>query len=206
LRYFSERRKSTYPPREAKVQTAESTKSSSPAQALLGLTSGYWISQAIYVVAKLGIADFLEDGAKNCDELAQATNSHTQSLARVMRNLASIGVFTEVDTGRFGLTPLAEPLRSGAADSMRAWAIMLGEESYSAWGELLYAVKTGKPAFDQVYKMRRFEYLKRHPDAVLRAMPRHLQSCLTSTCSSLQEAVNAPRANIGRYLDWRTFD
>jgi hypothetical protein len=82
-----------------------------------------------------------------------------------MRTLASIGVFTEVDTGRFGLTPLAEPLRSGAADSMRAWVIMLGEESYTAWGELLYAVKTGKPAFDQVYKMRRFEYLERHLDA-----------------------------------------
>ena len=41
---------------------------------------------------------------------------------------------------------------------------MLGEEFYRAWGELLYTVKTGKPVFDQVYDMKRFEYLDRHPD------------------------------------------
>jgi O-methyltransferase domain/Dimerisation domain len=148
-----------------KGKSATLVNESSPAQILLELTSGYWISQAIYVVAKLAIADLLKDGAKNCDELAQATNTHAQSLVRVMRTLASVGVFTEVDIGRFGLTPLAEPLQTNVPDSIRAWAIMLGEESYRAWSELQYTVKTGKPAFDQVYKMRRFEYLERHPDA-----------------------------------------
>ena len=137
----------------------------SPAQNLLQLTSGYWVSQAIYVVAKLGIADLLKDGSKSCEELAKATGTHTQSLSRVMRALASVGVFIEIDAGRFGLTPLAGPLQTGVHDSMRAWAIMLGEESYRAWGELLYSVKTGEPAFDHVYEMRRFEYLGQHPEA-----------------------------------------
>ena len=148
------------------MQTGKSVKSVdelSPARVLIELTSAYWVSQAIYVVAKLGIADLLKYGAKGCDELARATNTHAQSLARVMRTLASVGVFTEVDIGRFGLTPLAEPLQASATDSIRGWAIMLGEESYRAWGELLYTVKTGKPAFDQVYNMRRFEYLDQNP-------------------------------------------
>jgi hypothetical protein len=65
-------------------------------------------------------------------------------------------VFTEIDDGRFELTPLACLLRTDVPDSMGAWAIMLGEESYRAWGEFLYSVKTGEPAFDHVFKMRRF--------------------------------------------------
>jgi len=137
----------------------------SPAQALLQLTSGYWVSQAIYVVAKLGIADLLQDGSKSGEELAKATGTHAQSLSRVMRALASVGVFTEVAEGRFALTPLAGLLQTGIPNSMCAWAIMLGEESYRAWGEFLYSVKTGEPAFNHVYHMRRFEYLAQHPEA-----------------------------------------
>ena len=137
----------------------------SPAQILVQLTSGYWVSQAIYVVAKLGIADLLKEGSKSGEELAKATRTDAQSLSRVMRALTSVGVFIEIDGGRFGLTPLAGLLQTGVPDSMCAWAIMLGEESYRAWGELLYSVKTGEPAFDHVYKMRRFEYLGQHPEA-----------------------------------------
>jgi len=137
----------------------------SPAQALLQLTCGSWVSQAIYVVAKLGIADLLEDGSKSGEELANATGTHAQSLSRVMRTLASVGVFTEVGEGRFALTPMARLLETDVPNSMRPWAIMLGEESYRAWGDLLYSVKTGEPAFDHVYHMRRFEYLAQHPQA-----------------------------------------
>jgi SAM-dependent methyltransferase len=141
------------------------TNESSAALALLRLTSGYWISRAIYVVAKLGIADLLHDGPKSCEDLASATGTHAQALFRVMRALASVGVFTEIDGERFRLTLLAGVLGSGVPGSMRAWAIMLGEESYRAWGELLFSVRTGDPAFDQVYNMRRFEYLGQHPEA-----------------------------------------
>jgi O-methyltransferase domain/Dimerisation domain len=138
---------------------------SPPGHALLQLTFGYWVSQAIYVVAKLGVADLLREGPKSGEELAMATGTHAPSLSRVMRALASIGVFAEVEGGRFRLTPLAEGLRTGVPDSVRALAIMLGEESYRAWSELLYSVKTGQPAFDRVYGVRRFEYFGEHPDA-----------------------------------------
>jgi hypothetical protein len=75
-------------------------------------TSGYWVSQAIYVVAKLGIVDLLKEGSKSGEELAKATGTHAQSLSRVMRALTSVGVFTEIDGGRFGLTPLAGLLQT----------------------------------------------------------------------------------------------
>ena len=137
----------------------------SPTQTLLQMTSGYWISQMIYVAAKLGIADLLQNGARTCEELAHSTGAHARSLYRVMRALASVGVFSESEGGRFALTPLAAALRTGDPSSMRALAIMLGEESYRAWGDLLYSVKTGEPAFDRVFHARRFEYLARHPEA-----------------------------------------
>lgn len=134
---------------------------------LLELTSGYWVSQAIYAVAKLGIADLLKDGPKSCEELARLAGVHGRSLYRVMRGLASVGVFAEIDGGRFELTPLGVPLQSGVPDSMRAWAIMLGEEPYRAWGDLLYSVKTGAPAFERVFNMNRFQYLGQNPGAAL---------------------------------------
>ena len=82
-------------------------------EGLLQMITGYWISQAIYVAAKLGIADLLKDGPKNDDELAKATGTHPRSLYRLLRALASVRVFAEAEDGRFGLTPLGECLQTG---------------------------------------------------------------------------------------------
>jgi methyltransferase family protein len=71
----------------------------SPAATLLQMMTGYWVSQAIYVAAKLGIADLLVDGPANCDELAAATHTHAPSLQRLLRALASLGVFYETTPG-----------------------------------------------------------------------------------------------------------
>ena len=70
-----------------------------PPVALLQMMTGYWVSQAIYVAAKLGVADLLADGPVGCEDLAAATNSHAPSLYRVLRALASVGVFTEAAPG-----------------------------------------------------------------------------------------------------------
>jgi SAM-dependent methyltransferase len=132
---------------------------------LLQMMTGYWVSQALYVAAKLGIADLLADGPVDCDKLAAATDTHAPSLQRVLRALASVGVFTEVAPGSFALTPLAELLRTETPSSMRALAIMYAEEQYRAWGELLHSVRTGEMAFDHQFGMGYFEYLAQHPRA-----------------------------------------
>ena len=144
---------------------AMGTGASPPPAPLLQMMTGYWVSQALYVAAKLGIADLLADGPVDCEDLAAATDTHAPSLQRVLRALASVGVFTEVSPGSFALTPLAELLRSETPGSMRALAIMYAEEQYRAWGELLHSVRTGEMAFDHQFGMGYFEYLAQHPEA-----------------------------------------
>src|SRR5512143_1857421 len=87
-------------------------------QTLMQMINGYWSSQMICVAARLGIADLVADGPKSSAELAETTGTHAPSLYRLLRALASFGVFAEDDRGRFGLTPLAEPLRTGVPDSL----------------------------------------------------------------------------------------
>ncbi len=136
-----------------------------PSAALEQMMWGYQRSQALYVAAKLGIADVLKDGPKSCEALAQATGTHVRSLYRVLRYLASIGVFTEGQHAEFGLTPLAACLQTGVPGSRRAMAIMHGEEHYRAWGEILYSVTTGEPAFNHLFGQGVFAYLAAHPEA-----------------------------------------
>jgi hypothetical protein len=128
------------------------------------MITGYWISQAIYAAAKFGIADHLRDGPKTIGELAGATSTNEDALYRLLRALASVGVFTEEDPRRFSLTPLAEPLRSDVAGSKRALALMCGDEQFRAWAEIDYSVRTGKIAFDKIFGKPVFDYLGEHPD------------------------------------------
>ena len=83
-----------------------------PAQQLAQMATGNWLSQAIYVAAKLGLADLLAAGPRGVDELATASGAHPPALHRLLRALASVGIFAEEGERRFRLTPLAEPLRA----------------------------------------------------------------------------------------------
>lgn len=133
---------------------------------LLQMAKGYWLSQCIYVVAKLGIADRLKNSPLSCTELAWATQSDPQSLHRVMRALASVGIFTETESQQYTLTPLAECLCSDVSHSIKNMVIMWGEpEFYQTWGGLLHSVKTGKSAFEERFGMNLFEYYQQNPAA-----------------------------------------
>lgn len=134
-----------------------------PAAALLQMITGYWVSQAIYVAAKLGIADLLADGPRGAAELAAETETQADALYRVLRALASVGIFSEVDGSRFTLTPLADLLRSGAPNSLRAYAIVCAEELYRVWAEALYSVRTGEAAFERALGANAFGYFQQHP-------------------------------------------
>lgn len=126
--------------------------------------TGYWVSQAIYVAAKLGLADLVKHGPRTADDMASEIAVHPHALYRLLRALASVGIFAENSQKRFSLTPLADRLRSDVPQSQRSLAIMNGEEHYAAWGELLYSVRTGKVAFDKIYGMPVFDYLSKHPE------------------------------------------
>lgn len=136
----------------------------SPQQQISRMISGNWMAQALYVVAKLGLADLLKDGPRTADDLAATTDSHPRSLYRLLRTLASMGVFVEDEHQRFSLTPLAECLRWDKPGSQWAMAITAGELFYKAWGDLLYSVQTGRTAFEKVYGQPIFDYFGDHPD------------------------------------------
>jgi O-methyltransferase domain/Dimerisation domain len=137
-----------------------------PLLALQDMILGKWIAQAVSVAAKLGIADLLKDGPRDCDELARANQVDAAALYRLLRALASVGVFVQVDDHQFGLTPMAEFLRSDVQGSLRAVATMAGEDwTWRPWGELYRSVKTGERAFDQIFGVAPFVYLAANPSA-----------------------------------------
>jgi predicted O-methyltransferase YrrM len=138
----------------------------SPAAALSQLLRGSLVTQLIHVAAVLGVADLLRAGPKSSHELATAAGVNPKGLYRVLRALASLGIFVETEPASFALTPLAEPLRSDVPNSLRGSAVLYGDRWWwHACGELLYSVRTGQPAFDHVHGAALFAFLDRSGDA-----------------------------------------
>jgi len=125
--------------------------------------AGAWSTQAIGVAAELGVADLVANGPLAVGELAARTGSDPAALYRLLRALASVGVFEEQDGRRFALTPLAGLLRSAAPGSQRSFATMMAAEFDAAWGRLLHSVRTGVPGFDAHYGQAFFDYMLANP-------------------------------------------
>ncbi len=124
-------------------------RSSTPAGKLIEMMAMRHVPQALYVASVLGIADLLADGPKTGDELALATKTHARSLARVLRTLTAARILAENKDRRFRLTSLGQPMRSGAADSVRAICILWGGDS-NLEGRLVDSVRSGKTAVELV--------------------------------------------------------
>jgi hypothetical protein len=123
------------------------------------------IPQAIHVAAKLGIADIVAKAPATTDALAVATQSNAPSLSRLLRFLASVGIFSEDSSGRFRQTPLSDALRTDHPQSVRGAAIAFGSAFlWNAFGELSTTIATGEPAFKHVFGTSFFEYLAAHPE------------------------------------------
>jgi hypothetical protein len=132
---------------------------------MLQIISGFWISRGVYVIAKLGIPDLLKSGPKTAEELAAATKMHAPSLFRILRALASVGVLSSVNGGRFAQTPVSETLVTDAPGSLRWFAVSeLGQEHYPAWGNLMHSVKTGEIAFDNFFGVDIWKYFQQNPE------------------------------------------
>lgn len=130
------------------------------------LIQGFQVSQAIYVAARLGIADALTDGPRSSEDLAQATNTHAPSLYRALRLLSAIGLLREEDTHSFALTGLGSYLQTGVADSLGSTALIYGDTAmWQAWGALLHSVETGEPSYEYVLGVSYWEYHAQHPEA-----------------------------------------
>ncbi len=132
---------------------------------MLQMINAYRLSQNISVAAQLGIADLLADQPKGVVEMAEKTATHPQSLYRLLRTLASFGIFAELEEQQFRLTPRAALLQSDVPGSLRGYAMVIGTKwHWQMWKDILYSVKTGDSAFEHLQGMGFEDYYQQHPE------------------------------------------
>jgi hypothetical protein len=136
----------------------------SPVDRVMRLLNGYRFSQAVSVATRLGIPDLLGDGPKSAGDLAKLTSTQPGPLYQVLRASASVGVFSEDDSGRFTNTPMSECLRTDATGPGRKVALLIGETHFAAFDQMMHSVRTGMPAFDKVFGQPFFDFLATRKD------------------------------------------
>jgi hypothetical protein len=173
------------------AQQESSSPNTPPPEAILTQTiMGSLNAQAVYVVAKLGVADLLAKGPKGIEELSRSVDADTPSLYRVMRALSSQGIFEEEADKVFKLTPMSEFLRSDVEGSLRGVAIFMGEDwHWRVWGQTLYSVKTGKEAWSRVHGESVFPYFSKNPEAA-RIFDDAMSSFTTLAAKAVTEAYD----------------
>src|SRR5713226_9069942 len=131
---------------------------------LLQMGEGLIVNQSLYAVASLGVADLLRDRPRTTAELARELGAHEPALYRVLRMLASQGVFEETAPRTFGNSELSRFLCTGAPGSVRSMILFRGSELfYRCFGEILHSVKTGESARAKLFG-KAWEYLREHPE------------------------------------------
>ena len=147
------------------VQAIATPAQANPTEIVMQLSTSYMASVSLQIAAKLKIADLLAGGPKNIRELAALSHAHEDRLYRVLRALASVGVFTETASRTFALNPAAEVLRSDVPDSVRNLALFLTSPlHFRIYAEMLHTIQTGEITFDHVYGKPVFEYLPEDPE------------------------------------------
>jgi len=133
-----------------------------PVEQLIQLATGYMATSALYAATKLGIADLLKEGPKSTRDLAHATATNESALYRVLRALASAGVFTEVSPRTFALTPAGDLLRTDCEDSFHDMALWFGDKfHFQTFPEMMHSLKTGETVSEKVFGLSCFDYLAR---------------------------------------------
>jgi hypothetical protein len=149
------------------------------------MVNGYQVSHAISAAAALGLSDLLAAGPRTVTDLAAASRTHGPTLERLLRALASVGVFERRDDGRFGLTGVGHALRSDVPGSVAAWAELIGRPYYQqVWAGLADSVRAGDNAFARLNGMSIWEYRATRPEEAA-----IFDRAMTALSSAVAEAV-----------------
>lgn len=133
---------------------------------MLGLLSGYWFSQCLYVVAKLGVVDHLRDQGLSATQLAKLSSSDPTALSRLMNALSQTGLFTRDSEQRYANTSHSLTLSSVHPNSLKWHALFGGDPlHWQAWGSLLEAIQTGDCAFELAHHKNFYSALQQYPDS-----------------------------------------
>ncbi len=121
-----------------------------------------WVAKSVHAAASLGIADILDDGEISIASLSEMTGADSDMLYRLLRALASAGIFKEVKAKVFSNTPMSETLKE---DQLKYVSMMFESESHcKTWDNLLFSIKNGKSSFEEVYKEDAFSWFSKHPE------------------------------------------
>src|SRR5690606_28995927 len=147
-----------------KLMTMETLSLATSFLRLLQVIAQHWLSCCIFVASKVNIADLLAGGPQSISSLAAATGCQGPALYRLMRALASEGIFEETGPEIFSMTADAEGLLSDAPGTMKHFVLAELGDFYQPWGQLLHSIKTGETTFDHHYKMDLWQYYSTHPE------------------------------------------
>ena len=146
-------------------ECAATNAQSVPAQVLIQMATGCWISQIVSTAANLCIVDHLAGGPKSAGEIAEAVRCNPRALHRFMRALANFGIVTSAGEQKFALTPLGEALKCGAPGGGRSTVLMTaGPLVWKCFEQLQYSVETGKTVMEKAFGTPLFDYLAQHPE------------------------------------------
>ena len=183
---FADQRKNMKFKQDGPSGTAEETAT----QEVQDLMTARWVTDMIGVAAQLELADFINAGAKTAEEVAKAKGLHAGSLYRLLRGLASYGIFAEQDDGTFVQTPRSDALRKDVPYSAWGWVQLVTRPwAVRSWSELGQSVRAGTPAFDHVHGMPIFEYFNKHPDE-LELFAEAMRSLSVATGNGVAEAYD----------------
>lgn len=136
-----------------------------PGPSALDLMTAGWVAQGVYTVTKLGIVEALRDGPQTADAIAERAGADPDAVYRLMRLLASRGIFTSQGNRRFALAPMGKALLADAPDSVRGYVLFVGDPlHWEHWGQLSHSVVTGKCAIEEVRGKPTFEWLADVPE------------------------------------------
>lgn len=141
------------------------TQPSNPSQHLFQIAGGYILSSALHVVTEAGIADLLSGGPRTTADLAKASRTNEDALYRILRLLASVGIFEEVGPRTFALTPPAALLQKTHPHSVHDLMVFIADPFHlRVYADLVESLRTGRPAGEKTVGMPVFEYFGKNPE------------------------------------------
>jgi hypothetical protein len=184
------------------MESSQAVKQSPPPQAVvMQMVMGAWVTKVISEATRLGIPDVVKKhGSMRASEMVAnaGIGASPDALERVLRACASLGVFTEDATGKFGPTDLSEVLTSDSPVSVKKLVEAVGGPWYKGWTELLEALKTGKPQVRKVFGLEWWDYLNANP----KELEDFGEAMKSNSLNSLRGVLeNCDFAGVGKVVD-----
>lgn len=176
------------------MATTQSAPPLSPEQLLMQMGTGYWASMILSVATRLDLLEGLAGGPASARDLAASRNCHAESVERLLRGCATLGVLRESESGVFTLSEMGELLLASHPHSLRDAMIMFTDPGHwNSWYQLEHTVVSGQPAYQKALGVNNvFDYFAAQPEEAAR-FDRSMASMTRAFVSQLKEAYEVGR-------------